>query len=226
MNPSLTKYMFGANEKGHTLTELLFASAIIVMLIASVLGCEIFANRIYQNNVIRENLQRDAAIAMNKIIKGGYETSNSAVGIVRLHEALTYSFTKHVPPLASETLANPYVNPFIYFNILLDTVKNPYDRWFCLNNTSTSIIYHHPSGSGTMDEVIYTAPAGATIILQFSVVSPFTMLYPGFGSPVDNNVYQNVSIGIYVQIKQKVQDNYIFGQESAFINIRNHAENI
>ena len=222
--------MTGVDKKGHTLIELLFASVIIVLLIASVLGCQIFADRIYQTNIIRENLQRDACIVMNKIINGGHETSNPDAGIVRLNEAMTYSFTKHIPPLGSEVLASPYFNPFIYFNILSnipsDSSKNPYARWFCLNNTNTSIIYHHPTNAGAVDEVIYTAPAGATITLEFFIVAPYTIFYPGLNPAVDNNVYQNVSMGIFVQIGQTVQNKYVFGQESAFINIRNHAENI
>ena len=42
-------------------------------------------------------------------------------------------------------------------------------RWYYLNSAGTAVIYHHPtSGGGTVDENIYTAPAGSTLTLRFS----------------------------------------------------------
>ena len=221
-----------SNKKAHTLTELLIASTLVILLIASVLGSFVFANSIYKTSVIRENLQRNAFVAMGKIIKGGYETSNPSTGVIRLAEAKFCGFTLHYPPALGETVTIP--NSTIYFSTLADPEPstNPYHRWFILDSTKTSIIYHHPTSSVPMDEVIYAAPAGATITLNFwtpSFPSAYYTSYYDKTAPgnmfygMDLSVYDNICIGIDVVISQNVRGKNITGCASTLVNVRNHA---
>ena len=250
MNRNLIKRIPRSNKKAHTLAELLIASALVIILIASVLGSFVFTNSFYKTSVIRENFQRAAFVAMGKIIKGSYETSNPSTGMIRLAEASLYGFAKD----RTEPVPPPPPGNTIYFFTLAETMASsytnttPYNRWFTLNSTNTSIIYHHPTSSGSIDEVIYTAPAGANITLIFWTPQAIFLYIMGiikeppldpclqYLEPyydkrtsgnmfygMDFSVYDNICIGIDIVISQNVRGKNITGCASTLVNVRNHA---
>jgi hypothetical protein len=90
-------------------------------------------------------------------------------------------------------------------------------RWYSLGSNGTSIIYHHPTYSGVQDEIVYTAPSGATITLQFY---QHPVALPSEGGPGD--VYTNVDVCINLAIFQNVNGQNISGAATAMVNIRNH----
>ena len=82
------------------------------------------------------------------------------------------------------------------------------ERRYYLNPAGTSLLYNHPTAKGTVDEVIYTAPAGNTLALRFWVLA---------GTP-----YTNVTLGIDVGLSQNVSGRTVSGSTTTMINIRNH----
>lgn len=184
MNPSSIKFMMRLkNRKAHTLAELLIASVIVVLLTGSTLGAFIFVKQISATSIAQANLQRDANVIMKKITKGGRESG----GIFRLSEAVSYSITG-----ISE----------LHF-VGTDGIE----RWYYLNDTGTSVLYHHP-GFSSQDEVIYTAPQGASITLRFWQPS--------------GGIFTNIDVGIDVAVSQSILGKNISGSVTTIVNIRNH----
>lgn len=101
-------------------------------------------------------------------------------GKFHLSEAQTY----HVPSLSE-----------LHFTALGELTERSYR----LNGSATSVIYN--SGSG--EEVIYTAPPGATITLRFS------------------QPYSGMTIGIDVAIIQNISGMTVSGSASTYVPIRN-----
>ena len=185
MNPSSIKFirLKLKNRKAQTLVELLITSVLVIILISSALGAFMLVKQIYSTSIAQANLQRDANIIMRKIIKGERESG----GIFRLSEAVTYSI-KSIGELHFVGTDNT-------------------ERWYYLNNTGTSILYHHP-GFAVQDEVIYTAPPGAVITLRF---------WPPSGS-----VFTNIDVGIDVAVSQNILGKNISGSVTTIVNLRNH----
>lgn len=187
------------DNKAHTLTELILASAITVILIASVLGAFIFTKRIYASSIAMANLQRDADVTLKKIIKGEHETTDPAGVFRRLSEAKTFKISKiYTTKTKLEfTVTDNSVSSGSYYS----------------DSTGTSILHHHPGSTSAQDETIYTAPPGATLVLQFAQHDP--------GYP-PGDVYTNVDVCINLMISQNVYGRNISGSATAMLNIRNH----
>jgi hypothetical protein len=171
------------NSKGITAAELTVALNISVLLFASILGAFIASRQFYESNMIGQALQRDANIITTRIIHGGKEDA----GMVRLSDAVSFNQTS-----LSE----------LHFFSKDDAVE----RWYRLSDDNLSIIYHHPvAGGAIQDEVIYTAPPGASISLRFETIT------------------NNVTFGIKVAVLRNFFGRTITGSAYTTVNIRNHA---
>jgi len=173
----------------HTLTEFLITFALVIILITSTVGAFVLIKHIFASDTMAANLQRDANLIMEKILKGKREST----GIFRLSEAFTYRI--------------------VSISELHFTGTDGIERWFRLGNTSTSVIYHHPTAAGTTDETIYTAPSGATITLRFSI--PVGPQYSGVVVGIDVAILQNKNISGAIKT--------VSSSASTYVNIRNHA---
>ena len=180
VNRSLIK-----TNRAFTLAEVLVATVVATFLIGTVVVFSNAARQAYSGGISGENLQEGANIILAKIIEGGEEPG----GVFRLSEATSYNLAG-----ISE----------LHF-IGTDSVE----RFFCLNNASTAVIYHHPTGSGTMDQTIFTAPPGATITLRFSIPT--------------GPQYTGVVVGIDVALIQNFAGRTLSGSASTYVTIRNHA---
>lgn len=183
------------NIKAFTVVELLISSTITVILITSVFGAFVLAKQIYVSSIAQANLQRDAAIILEKIIRGEKEPG----GTFRLSEAMAYNIAS-----LSKLEFNGTDNP---------PPQAP-TRWYYLNNAATSILYHHPTAGGTREEVIYTAPQGGGIVLRF---------WPHPVSSPADSVYTGVVVGIDVAVSSNLFGKTIVGSATTMINIRNHS---
>jgi len=168
-----------------TLVEILIAAAIAVFMIGIVFSFYYSSNQAYSMGISRQQLQDDANVILAKVI----ECKSEPGGVFRLSEAVSY----HIAAISE-----------LHF-VGTDRIE----RWFRLDNSSASIIYHHPTASGTTDENIYSAPTGATITLRFSTPS--------------GPQYTGVVIAIDIAITKNVSGNTVSGSASTYVNIRNHA---
>ena len=173
------------NNKAFTLVEIMIVLLISVITIGTVLSFFYFSNKAYSMGVSRQQLQDDANVILTKIIEGKSEPA----GVFRLSEAVSYNIVG-----ISE----------LHF-VGTDSIE----RWFSLDNSSASIIYHHPTAFGTTDEIIYSVSTGATITLRFSIPT--------------GAQYSGVVIGIDAAITKNVSGNIISGSASTYVNIRNHS---
>lgn len=178
------------NRKAHTLIEIMFACVITVILTTSTLGAFILTKQIYVSSIAQSNFQKDADIIVENIIKGKREPGTSYQGRYCISEAVSCTY-------------NPQNVSELHF-AGIDGV----DRWYRLNDSGTSILYHHPGISGTQDEVIYTAPQGASLTLRF-------WQFPG-------EAYDKVATCVYVAISQNMFGKNISGSATTMVTIRNH----
>ena len=148
------------NRRGFTLTEVLIALTISVLLITAVLGAYITSSEFLFSNVAGRNVQSDANLLMNKIIKGRREPT----GIFRLSEAASYN-----PQSVSE----------LHF-----TGTDGIERWYRLGANNASVIYHHPTANGVQDEVIYNVPQGNALTLRFWIPAGANFTNIGVGIDV------------------------------------------
>ena len=184
MNLNSIKYMMTSDSKSQTVPELIISAALIVVLFAATLSAFVFVKQMYVSSISQGNIQQDANLILSKIIKGGPEPG----GLFRLSEAVSYRI---------QSISELHYNG-----------TDGVERWIALSNGGTSIIYHHPTSTGTRDEVIYTAPQGAIITLRFWMPT--------------GDVYQNINVGIDVAISQYIFGRNISGSATTIINIRNH----
>lgn len=191
------------NNKAFTLIELLMATGISVLLLGLVLSIFITTKQFYVTNIVGQNLQRDADIILNKIIRGGREPA----GIFRLSEAT--SCASSTIPLA--TFACPESLSQLSF-AGIDGKK----RWVQLSGDGKSIIYHHPTVNGDQDQIIYTAPRGAVLTLRFWIRTLPNSIIP-------DPVFFNIDVGIDVAITQTILNRTVSGSASTMINLRNHS---
>lgn len=173
------------NEKAFTIVEILVATLIGLSLIGAVASVYILSNKTYSIGVARQWLQDETNIILTKIIEGKQEPG----GVVRLCEAVSYNI--------------------VNISELHFTGTDSTERWFRLNNSSTSLIYHHPTTSGNVDETIYTAPIGVTITLRFSIPS--------------GAQYTGVVVGIDVALTNTISGRTVSSSASTYVNIRNHS---
>lgn len=197
-----------------SLTELVIAVALSVILFAGVASFYNAARSVYASGIWSQTLQDAANIVLSKIIAG-----ESEAGIVyRLATSSAYTIANGTAPNALYTCGgNPQAapcntaNPFseLYFcqnNPQTNPcgVTNLTARWYYLNNTGTAVIYHHPTtGGATVEETIYTAPPAATLTLRFS---PAAVTNP-------NNV---------AEIDVALNQNNTSGAASTYVLMRNH----
>ena len=168
--------------------ELMVAVFIAVILIGIATSAYILVQRAYSVDSAGSWLQNSANAVLTKIIKGETEPG----GVFRLSEATSYNI--------------------VSISELHFTGTDGTERWFRLDNTSTSVIYHYPTSAGTTDETIYTAPSGATITLRFS--TPVGPQYSGVVVGIDVAIFQNQSISGAIKT--------VSGSASTYVNIRNH----
>ena len=132
-----------SDEKGFTLVELLVAISLSALFTGFLFAALISSRQICISSTANQELQQNANVIMNKIIKGGSEPG----GIFRLSEAISY------------TIANISELHFIGIDGI--------ERRYFLNNAGKSLMYRHPTAAGTQDEVLYVAPTGTTLTLRF-----------------------------------------------------------
>ena len=177
-------WMKRTHEKGFTLAEILVVVAITAMTVGVLTSAFIVYQQTAAKATVEQSLQQISNVIINKIIKGSSEPG----GTFRLSEAVSYQIVT-----TSE----------LHF-VGTDGIE----RRYYLNPAGTSLLYNHPTAKGTVDEVIYTAPAGNTLALRFWVLA---------GTP-----YTNVTLGIDVGLSQNVSGRTVSGSTTTMINIRNH----
>ena len=182
------------NKRAFTLIEVLIATAFSVVLILVVVTFYSVTRKVYSSGLSMQLLEDGANIVLSKIIEGKTEPG----GVFRLAQAVSYCF-------GPGTNCTPSSPNQLYF-IGTDGIN----RWYHLNNTSTSLLYHHPTAGSPLgaDEMIYTAPAGATLTLSFW---PPTAIDPNFKYPA-------ADVGITVTLTQ----NTVTGSVSTLVDLRNH----
>ncbi len=182
------------NRKAFTLAEVLIALAFSVSLMIVVTNFYSVTRKVFADGLSRQSLEDGAHIILSRIIGGKTEPG----GVVRLAQAVEYCFGPGAGCLPSSQHQ-------LYFTCL-DNIS----RWYRLDNTNTSLIYHHPTAASPAgeDEVIYIAPSGVTIALDFW--SP-TAIDPNFRYPAG-------AVGVSVTLTQ----NSITGFASTLVNLRNH----
>jgi len=139
---------------------------------------------VYATGVAGQVLQDGVNTALSQMIQGKTEPT----GVYRLSEAVSYTITS-----LSE----------MHF-VGTDGIE----RWYKLNAGATQLIYHHPTTNGTVDEVIYQAPATAIMTLRFSI-------------PTVAN-YSAAVVGIDLSIAQTVSGRAVSGAASTIVQLRNH----
>ncbi len=188
----MTLYLI--NKKAFTLVEAMMATAFSVLLMLIVTNFYSVTRTVYSSGLSRQQLEDAANIVLGKIIEGATEPG----GVYRLAQAVSYCFG----PGINCTPSSPSQ---LYF-----TGADGIERWYYLNSTSTALIYHHPTVAGPQgaDEIIYTAPAGATLTLNFW---PPTAIDPNFKYPA-------ADVGVSVTLTQ----NTLTGSVSTLVDLRNH----
>lgn len=173
------------NKNGFTLIETLMATVFTVLLVMVVVNFYNVSRVAYVTGVAGQTFQDGVHVMLSQIIQGKTEPG----GVFRLSEATSYSIVN--------------ISELHFWGT--DNVE----RWYRLNNTSTQLIYHHPTASGAVDEVIYTAPAGATITLRFSV-------------PAVAN-YASSVVGVDIALSQTINGRVVTGSSSTIVHLRNHS---
>jgi hypothetical protein len=131
-------------RRAHTLTEVLIASVLAVMVITSVLGVFIMAKKFYATGIKGQELQRDVNEALNRMIKGRPE-GGARYG---LRSAVSYTI-----PSASQSA------PSIDF-IGADGSTRTYYL------TAGGIIYDSQTQAPN-PQAIYSPPANSVVTLLF-----------------------------------------------------------
>ena len=132
------------HAKGYTLTEILFSSVILLLILITVAGASLMLKNICHASIVAHTLQRDATIIMGYIIKSA-PAENACTG---LRSAASYS----LPVVSPAGSAIDFVDP-----------DNTARRYYLSGNT---IMY----ASGTIwpsPQALYTAPANTTVTLLF-----------------------------------------------------------
>jgi hypothetical protein len=152
----------------------MMAVAFSVLLFTGVYGFYNASSQTYSAGVAGQNLQDGSDIILTKITEGESETGT----VYRLSTAISYLIPNGTGTSlytcggATQILPcnSTYPNSELYY--CQDSPCTPTDstaRWYYLNSAGTSVIYHHPSvsGGGTVEETVYKAPTGSTMVLRF-----------------------------------------------------------
>jgi hypothetical protein len=217
MTPCLIK-----NNNAFTLVEMMIAVGFSVVLMTGVYGFYNASSQAYSSGISGQNLQDGANIILSKIIEG--ETESNVV--YRLATSASYmvpngvgtalytcgSGTKVAPCNTSNTSGELY-----YCQDSLCSTGDATARWYYLNSTGTSVIYHHPkTGGGTTEETIYAAPTGSSINLRFSPAQNNGVVIPNV-LEVDVDLAKNLSPTI---TNARLATS---GGASTFVLMRNHS---
>jgi hypothetical protein len=143
-NKFWSKISNGMNKRAHTLTELLIAGSIAILLVASVLGAFMLIKSIYTHGMANYFLQRDVDTLMAKIVRGSKEST----GTYGLRSAVSFTIPS----------ATPAGSRIDFVGTDADT------RTYFLNNNT--IIYNSPTQAPNQ-QVIYTPPSNSTVTLLF-----------------------------------------------------------
>lgn len=217
----LIKYIRqSSNHQGLTLTEMMIGLAFTLFLMAGVYGFYNTASQDYSSGVSGQNLQDGANIALSKIIAGETES-----GIVfRLSTAISYMIPNggvnalYTCGGAAQAAPCNAANPFGELYYCQDSPCTNNDataRWYYLNKAGTSIVYHHPKNNGTVEETIYTAPAGSTLSLRFAPATSNGVVLP--------NVVE-IDMDLAETMSPKITNKRLAtsGDVSTFVLLRNH----
>lgn len=129
------------------MTELLVASVIIVMLMASVFGAFLLIKEVYRDSIASSNLQRGVDTLLATMIRGTKEQGGGTFG---LRSAVSIPSPGLFPSPGQNTIS------------FVGTDTNT-RRFFLSNNT---VVYDSPTQNPNQ-RIIYTAPANSNITLRF-----------------------------------------------------------
>jgi len=208
------------NNQAFSLVELMMAVAFSVLLMAGVFGFYNAASQTYSSGVYGQTLQDGTNIVLSKIIEGKTESN----AVYRLATSISYM----IPNGSSNQLyscgGSPQSSPCNASNVAGELYycqdspcggsSDSTARWYYLNSAGTAVIYHHPVGSGgTIEENIYTAPAGSTLTLRFSPAAVSTPL-----NVVEIDVALTKNLSVNITNKRLATT----GAASTFVLLRDH----
>jgi hypothetical protein len=166
-----------ANNRGFNLIELMLSVVCSVFLLAGVCVFYNAAGQDYNASIFAQNLQNGANVIISKITEGETETISGVTSVYRLSTASAYLIPNGSAGYlytcgggSTATSCNSIsTSGEIYFcQDSPCTSSDSTARWYYLNSTSTSVMYHYPGEPGNNDITIYTAPSNSTISLRFS----------------------------------------------------------
>jgi len=208
------------NNKAFSLVELMIAVAFSVLLLTGVFAFYNVASQSYTSGVSAQTLQDGAGIVLSKIIEGEIES-----GVVyRLSSAVSYMIPNGAVNALYSCGGAPQATPCNAANIFSELYycqDSPCGgagdltaRWYYLNSSGSAVLYHHPKvGGGTIEENVYTAPAGSTLTLRFS---PAAVNTPLNVVEIDASLTKN----LFANITNKTLATS--GSSSTFVLLRNH----
>lgn len=135
-------------RKAHTMTELLVASVLIVILFTATLGAFVLAKNVYVDSIANYNLQRDVNNVLLRMIRGEPESG----GRYGLRSAVSFE----IPSSSRLDFKST------------DYSQTEYVRSYYLNNNT--IVYSSPTNN-PVQQVIYAPPPNSTVTLNFASIS-------------------------------------------------------
>ncbi len=175
-------------NKAFTVSELIITTMCTVILVSIVFNFYSIANVAYTSGLTTQALQDGANVILSKIMDGKSEPG----GVFRLSEGVSYSI--------------PNAGELHYIGV--DNIERSYR----LNADATALIYNHPTSEGVRDEVVYTAPKGATLVLRF--------IFPAVPNPT---IVVQIDAAIIQKIKNVTGGRNVSGSASTIVNLRNHS---
>jgi len=197
-----------------------------VLLLTGVYGFYNASSQSYSSGITGQTLQDGANIVLSKISEGETEAGT----VYRLSTAVSYMIPNGTsselyscggaPQAAPCNTHDPFSEVY-YCELTNPTVPcsalNTTARWYYLNSTGTSVIYHHTASlGGTIEENIYTAPEGTTMTLRFSPAQSGGMTLP--------NVLE-MDVALMKNVSGSITNNRLMasGAASTFVLLRSHA---
>jgi hypothetical protein len=168
------------DKKAFSLTELLITSVLLIVLLTSTLTGFVLVKHIFAVDIAKATFQRDAAVIMSKITEGKGSPSG-----IRLSEAATVM-----------TITDTSKLTFIGTDGVIK-------RTYSVSNAGAGILYSDTNGA---QNIIYTAPQGATVGLVFGM--------PNIGAPF--------CITIDVTVSKKINGKTVLGALKSSVYLRNH----
>ena len=169
------------NKMSFTTTEVLISSVIIVILFACTIGAFMMVKGLFRDKIAEYGLQQSSNTILTKIIRGYKEGGN----IVGLRSAVSFSLPVVTPAGSRIDYVGKDGNTRSYF-LSVNTIQ-----------------YSSPT-QWPNQRTIYTAPAGATIVLRFWYASA-----------------DRETAGIYFALLQPAGKRTVSGSVSTYVNLRN-----